>query len=371
MRNLTMTLFAVLLSVGIASGQSYYDDDIYYDASKDKKQKVDKKQKSEQEPVVQEEPEIFDAPQYEVYNTNPRDVDEYNRRGGIYAPDPIATEVTDSISDDVFEYTERIERFSNPDIVKNSDDEELKELYYADEVNIIIGTPSTYVTFDDFGMSLGWASPYYGWHYPYYSRYYWGWSWYDPWYYPYSWGWSYPHYHPWCPAPYYGPGHHHAYFPTRYTPGGRRPYGGTSGQHYAAGSRMPKSNVGYNSSRTTGRLPSAGTYTGATRSNKYKSQTNSYSTGKTYSGYRGSSSTNRSEVNVRKNDSQYSGFSRDNTTRRRNTSTYDNSYRRQSTSSYRGNSRGSYNRGSSSGGGRGSFGGGGRSSGGGSRGGRR
>ena len=186
MRNLTMTLFAVLLSVGIASGQSYYDDDIYYDASKDKKQKVDKKQKSEQEPVVQEEPEIFDAPQYEVYNTNPRDVDEYNRRGGIYAPDTIATEVNDSISDDVFEYTERIERFSNPDIVKNSDDEELKELYYADEVNIIIGTPSTYVTFDDFGMSLGWASPYYGWHYPYYSRYYWGWSWYDPWYYPYS-----------------------------------------------------------------------------------------------------------------------------------------------------------------------------------------
>ena len=325
MRILTMTLFAVLLSVGIASGQSYYDDDIYYDASKSKKQKVEKK-KEKQEPVVQEEVETFSEPQYEEYNANPRDVDEYNRRGRIYAPDTIAADVHNNASDDVFEYTERIERFSNPDIVKNSNDEELKELYYADEVNIIVGTPSTYVTFDDFGMSLGWASPYYGWHYPYYSRYYWGWSWswYDPWYYPYSWGWGYPHYHPWCPAPYYGPGHHHAYAPGRYTPGGRRPYGGNGGQHYAAGGRMPKSNVGYNSSRPTGRRPTAGTYSGATRSNKYQSQTSPYSSGRTYSGYRGSVNTDSSSVTTRKSDSHSSGYTRDSSTNRRTTSSYDN-----------------------------------------------
>ena len=53
-------------------------------------------------------------------------MDEYNRRGSYK---PVAgTSSVDSLGDN-FEYTRRIERFYNPDVVSDADDPEVAYLY--------------------------------------------------------------------------------------------------------------------------------------------------------------------------------------------------------------------------------------------------
>ena len=174
-RNYLLILASVLTPL-LVSGQSYYDDDIYYNPSK-----VKKTEKREVKKQKTEETADFEEPTYQVYTSNPRDVDEYNRRGAYKVSADTISADTVVANPDVFQYTERMERFDNPTIVVSSDDSRLKELYYADNVNIYVGTPS--VTWSIGGFYDPWYSPCYrsSW---YYNSWDWsfGWGCYSPYY---------------------------------------------------------------------------------------------------------------------------------------------------------------------------------------------
>lgn len=364
MKKRAIFILTCLLSSGVMFGQGYYDDDIYYNASKAKAEKKAEQKKS----AVSYESGDFEAPVYQVYNNSNRDVDEYNRRGGVYS-DTLSNDTTAN-SPDVFEYTERIERFDNPDIIKSSNDEALKELYYANDVNIYIGTPSTVVSFDVLDpWYSGWGYSSWAWgYYPYRYGYY-GWnSWYSPYYSPYYCGWYDPFWGPgYWNYPYHYPHSHYAWGgsrpATRYSGTGRRPFGGNPGATVAThnGGRLPNG-VRYNSNRATGRRPSASSYS-RPDNNRYVNP----SSGRTYNGYRGSSNRNNSYRNNNDADRfNYNSFNNNNSNRNSNSYRNNNSRSTYNTPNYnRGNSGSGYRGGSSSGGGRGSFGGGGgRSSGG-------
>lgn len=333
-------LIVLAISSVSVSGQGYYDDDIYYDASKTKKQEKVKT-------AVAEKPIEIEESGYQVYDNDPRDVDEYNRRNLFSGQDTTVVSETGENAN-VFAYTERLERFDNPEIVKGSDDEELKELYYANDVNIYIGTPSPYVSISVFDP---WYSPWtsWTWGYPYG---YWN-AWYDPYYYgwhrPYywEWGWSYP-YHPWHYYPHYP---HHGYawngHPRR-SDTGRRAFGGNKGNNTVIGGGRSSFNGNRNASRRA-----SSSYSTGTRPNQER----------TYNGYRGSSSrqessTYRNNSTNRQSTNQTPSYNNNNTERRSSTGRTP-SYK--STPSGRNSGISSGRSGSS--GGRGSFGGG-RSSGG-------
>lgn len=340
-----------LLAIATVSAQGYYDDDIYYDPAKAKEEKEAIYKEKMEEYMNSDEYKNLAAPTYQVYNNSPRDVDEYNRRGGSGAQTDNGEKAVVPGNNDVFEYTERIERFENPEIVKSSDDEVLKELYYANDVNIYIGTPSTYLSF---GFYDPWYYPYgWGWS-PYYSTY---WAW-DPWYRPYYYGWYDPF---WGPGYWHYPYHYHPHYawghpaPNRhYSTTGRRPFGGTVGTNgsVSTGRRPAGGFDGYNSNRTTGRRPSSSSYTRPSNSSVFNNGGSSNGR-QTFNGFRGGSSSNSGNNNSFRfyNNSP----SRNNSTINRNSGTT----RRQSftTPSNRGGSSSGY-RGGSSGGGRGSFGGG-------------
>lgn len=350
-------IMACVLTPMAMTGQSYYDDDIYYNPSKVKKTEAPEVRKTESVETAD-----FDEPTYQVYTTSPRDIDEYNRRNLYVAlTDSIPTDsIASSYNPDMFQYTERMERFDNPTLVMSSTDSRLKELYYTDNVNIYIGTPS--VTWSFGGYYDPWYSPYRSsWYYGSWD-WAWGWSsyrpyygWYDPYWDPsYCWGysWGYPHHHRYYP--YYGYGYHHDY-----TDGGRRPI---SASHYPSGRRPAISGNdhyrGSDSYRSTGRRPSSTYYTPSTNRPSYSSPGSTT----TYSGYRGGTTTSRP--------SQTTTVRRPSTSVDNHRSTYSSpsrtttpSYRQPSTSTPS-RSTGGFRGGSSSGGSRGSFSGG-------SRGGRR
>lgn len=164
-----------------------------------------------------------------------RDIDEYNRRGifatGNQQQAAATTSLADSLGD--FAYTQRIERFYNPDVVVGSSDPTLAGLYYAQpaqEVNIYINDPGVYWGYAP-SWSWGWGpSAYYRnpWS-PYYGPYYgwgvgspswnlswslgWGWGWDFGWGFGPGWGWNwgwgggyYPPYAPYPPVA--GPVYH-------------------------------------------------------------------------------------------------------------------------------------------------------------------
>ena len=172
MRNYKLFLSVLMFSITPMFGQGYYDDDIYYDAEKAKKERQEKLAELQAEYELAN-PEMK-APTYQVYNNNDVDVDAYNRMGRSYTQrDSSAVDSIRPANSSMFTYTDRIERFSNPDIVTASDDPELIELYYADDVNIYVGTPSTTVSFGFYDpWYSSWYSPWYG---PRYSSY-----WYSP-----------------------------------------------------------------------------------------------------------------------------------------------------------------------------------------------
>lgn len=198
-----LSLLGVLaLGAGtVIHAQDY--DDIYYDGTKTTTE-VRETRKVETPKARTEVPTRYKVTVEKNYQTD-RDVDEYNRRGGIYAQpenDTLYIDATDYESPSTFGNTQRIERFYNPDIVILSNDDELVELYYdnAPTINLVIGSNYGYSPRFGWGFGNYWYDPWYslydpfwdpwyysgwyGWHRPFYS---WG-GWYRPWHYS-SWGW--------------------------------------------------------------------------------------------------------------------------------------------------------------------------------------
>ena len=201
------------LTAGSLSAQDY--DDIYYDASKSKTVEIKTSTPAKTTVIYGDVPEKYKVVAEDNYRIE-RDEDEYNRRGA-YDPSNINYEVDingDTIYEDAFANTRRIERFYNPDIVILSDDNDLIELYYDESpsVNLIIGS-------DSFSY-YGWDSPFYSSYYPWYT----GWysPWYTPWYYHRTWyplyNWGYGYYTWYSPfygwgGPYYGYHYGHYWYP--------------------------------------------------------------------------------------------------------------------------------------------------------------
>lgn len=383
-------VFAAMLLLGAPAlfAQSAFDDDIYYNPSKDKavtkQTKTTTKKKSNY-----------------IANMGDMDVDVYNRRGEAYYTTPVDTIGTYAENAEDFVYTQQIQKYYNPTIVVDNADvlaDVLSNAYgnveiVIDNNGLPIFTPYTYAY-------AGW--PYYRnwWNTPGWGFSFGGWGWnvgfYDPWY---SWGWgpswSWGPSWAWGPAWGYGPGWGWgpawgpAYRPgvwgpqppmASWRPNGNRPAGarpgwssntrpggnvasrvpsrgnGNTGYRPAAGSRpgvastRPAGGTGvtnnngrweYNTTATTGhRQPNTGVV---------NSGNSSVSTGNRTSGYnRGTGTTNSS--------SRYNNSSNTST---RNNSSYNT--RNNSSSSSRNNSSYSPSRSS------GSYGSGARSTGGGSR----
>lgn len=422
-RLLPLTFLSAVLSPAFASAQSYYDDDIYYDASK-------ASQKSQSQPatavqnnsggvinvpagsnvvigndgntyIVTDEGFAYpvnaiDFPSSEfsgIDSGSMRDVDEYNRR----YQSSVITSKDSVMRADSFANTRNIERFSNPDIVLGSGDDDLIQYYIASQpsdVNIYINNTTPAYTGGSIYSPYYWNSwawnPWYysGWYSPYWSY---SWRW-DPWYYgpSWSWGWGYDPWYWGGPSWGWSPGWHDPYWhPRPQSPSGAsRPHrpnggyatngGGYRGSHGNVGTRPSSSTGGYrgsygsgtrpsyNGSASTdnGYRPSTGTGTrpsynsnyrpnaGSVTSGSYNGSTNrGSSVGRGSSGSRGSSGGGRATYNDNNNRSNYN-----------NSST-----RSSSGSSYRsgGTRSGSHSSGAYRGGG-----GGGRGSSGGGRGGR-
>jgi len=188
------------LSAGaILQAQDY--DDIYYDASKSTDTKTVKVMKPAKTVAVYGEvPDRYKESARENYRVV-RDEDEYNRRGDFAPASTTDFEIDingdtiffgDTIYEEDFANTRRIERFYNPDIVILSDDDDLVELYYDESptINLVIGSDWGY------GSTYGWSGAYYNYYTPWYVDYYYPWytGWYSPWYTPWHYNW---YYHPW------------------------------------------------------------------------------------------------------------------------------------------------------------------------------
>ena len=189
-RILTLLGLMAISVATIVQAQDY--DDIYYNASSSnsteaKTSKVVKPAKTIA--VYGEVPETYKVTANSNYRIE-RDVDEYNRRGVDYESDYELDINGDTIFEDAFANTRRIERFYNPDVVILSDDDDLVELYYDESpsINLIIGSDAYYGS----SYGWGWASSYYPW-YSWGSYYPWRVGWYDPWY-TFNYGWYRPIY---------------------------------------------------------------------------------------------------------------------------------------------------------------------------------
>lgn len=236
---------AFCASAILASAQGCYDDDLYYDASKAKKEApkpVPAKvaQPAKATPIPASGMYYYDGAAYVPWDSvgdfrpadsylptggSTRDVDEYNRRGGYYAEQP------DSISLRDFEEmsaTDYLARFGGSEVAKEAlaaqggaavDGTTYADIYNAGynsgydagyndspqtalSINFGPGYPYGYYSYyNTWGWPYyGWRNPYYwynpwwGWDYPSWS---WGWGWTSP-----SWAWGYPGYYPG-----YYPGH--------------------------------------------------------------------------------------------------------------------------------------------------------------------
>lgn len=336
MAHITKSLLAALIiaaPLACASAQVNFDDDIYFNPSKDKDKNIEaaKKLKKQQQQrqanavILYPVEEYPAADTYEAEGSSTRSVDEYNRRG-VFGKNQTPTDtVTMSAKEyEQFANTRRIERYYNPAIVAASGDEDLEQLYYAEpaEVNIYLNTP--YYSYWGYPGSYWnrWYSPWYGpgWYSPWYGpswawgpSWSWGWgpSWgYDPWWGP-AWG---PIWGGGCSRPHYNPRHPGAlHRPSASRPGSYRPASGVRpGRHQGTGSYRPGNNSYRRPSAPAGnyRRP-AGNNSNHNTNNKYNSNTNQ----------------NRN----------YDSYTRPG----RNNSSND-SYRHNSGSNYRQNSTGSY-----------------------------
>lgn len=286
-------------------------DDIYYDAStsgkKAEKATVVKAQQPKRVVVRSNQPyTVTIQPGSNIVNG--RDVDEYNRRGGYDNYGYADTASIDTLAEQGnFANTQRIERFYNPNIIINSNDNDLVTMYYDNtpSVNLTIGTTWWGPTIG-FGWD-GWYSP---WSYSYYDpwfyrgwygpRFYagWNWGWYDPffswsWGCDWGWGWHGPGWG-WGGPHWGGPAHDWAWGGRPYRDsrieGGRRPMGISNNSRNG----FATANNGNSGSAVAGRRPMG--VSNATRGNIGNSTTanynNNYNNGgvrtTTVTGHRGS-----------------------------------------------------------------------------------
>lgn len=373
---------AALLTVSQGVFAQDYEDDLYYSPSKAAKQR-----KAREEALAKARAAELAAREYKAADTYTTqadkplavDVDTYNRRT---ASDASATASAKTEESSDFNYTRRIERYHNPEIVSSSKDEDLKEYYYStpseSDVNIyVINTldPDWYA-WNSFWPTYSWNNPYYwnAWYNPYrwptfsFGFGYDPWfniSWGSPWFGPswgWSWGWNWGWTSPWHPGwhPGWGPGWgHNPPPPPGHRPGYRPGYGGGWAVNSPGASRPRRPNA----------------YQGAdNRHNSFDQNrpgamgtSNRRPSGNSQSGYRpaAGSNGNHSSGYTPSNNSRRGNSSRygsSNTTpRNNNNNSYDSSPRRSSSNdSYNRSNNYNSNRssGSSYGTGRGSFGGG-------------
>lgn len=296
----------------VATAQSYFDDDIYYDASKDKAAKAAKKTSTatnngnyqrvatygnNSANVIVEYPA---ADTYNVNGTRTISVDDYNRRG-IFATDSLTSDTTSTD----FQYTRRIEQFYNPEIVSGSGDKELAEIYYMEPqtVNVYVNTPSAYWGYDYFYPSFAWNYPYYynnwwrwnsGWYWNSWYDPYWSWGWGPSWAWGPSWSWGWGPGWGWGPAwgPSWGwgwgPSMGRPYNPRHPGVHGYRPGSTTAGNRPSGSSGRPgivngnshnntyNPNMNYRPGTATGRPGlTNGTTTNGNRHNGYTRPSNS------------------------------------------------------------------------------------------------
>ena len=90
-----LTLAGIMAITAVATAQSYFEDDIYYDASKDKAKPktvkpIRQTYKTPSTVIVAEYPS---ADNYTVNGTRKISIDDYNRRG-IFAKDSLTNDTT-------------------------------------------------------------------------------------------------------------------------------------------------------------------------------------------------------------------------------------------------------------------------------------
>lgn len=273
---------AICISGLMASAQDYYDDDLYYDASKVKKEtsKVTTNPAATRTSTAQPRQAhpstmyYYDGAAYVPWDSvgdflpassylpttsgSTRDVDEYNRRGPAYES---TASMPDSISLKDFEEmsaTEYLARFGNSQVAREalaSDNANgYTDVYNAGyssgydagynanpstslSINFGVGYPYGYYPYYN---SWGW--PYYSWRNPYYwysPSWSWGWGWdYPAWSWGWNWGWTSPS---WAWGWGY-PGYYPGYYPGwggyyRPSPSAAHRPRSTGYNHGAAGSR--------------------------------------------------------------------------------------------------------------------------------------
>ncbi len=308
-------LAAMLISgVGLMWGQGYYDDDIYFNPSKnkDKNQEAAKAIKAARKNASKVS-NYAGSDTYTVISSSTRSVDEYNRRGVFGSASTTAT--NDTILDD-FAYTRRIERFYNPEIVTSSNDPDLSEYYYSQpaNINIIIDTPSYGYWGYPYGPSWGWGwndwawgplwswGPSWSWNLGWGPSWAWGpswgWNWGPSWAWGPSWGWT--------PGPIWGGSHPHYYNP-RHPGAVHRPNlagrPGVSGQRPGANYRP--GNNRYTNNRV---INSAGGRYG-TNQNGYRPNTRPSNNNNNYTRPNNQNSNNNSYTRPGRNGSSFSGSS--------------------------------------------------------------
>jgi len=370
-RRFAILMIGLAASASAVSAQSYYDDDIYYDASKDKAAKtVTTKAKSPSNTrgnyakaatygnnsatvMVADYPS---ADNYTVTGTRNISVDDYNRRG-IFASDSLSADTTATD----FQYTRRIEQYYNPEIVSGSGDEDLAQIYYMEPqtVNVYVNTPSVYWGYDYFYPSMAWSSPYYwnnywrwnsGWYWNSWYDPYWAWGWGPSWAWGPSWSWGWNH------GPSWGWGWNHGwgrpYNPRHPGAVGNRPGNHWAGSHpINSGSRPGITNGGRHQSRSgwMNNNTNRPNYNGST--GRPGVRPNASSNGNRNNGY------SRPNNNSNRNN----GYSRPNNTNNNHNYSYpQNTNGGRSGGFNSGGSRGGYSNGGFSGGGRSSGGGRGR-----------
>lgn len=289
---------ALCLTGIIASAQGYYDDDLYYDAAKAKKEAEQAPKKTVKTDKPASGMYYYDGAAYVPWDSvgdfraadtyyptggSTRDVDEYNRHGGIYA-----TEMPDSISLQDFEQmsaTEYLARFGNSQVAKDALAQGYGDNTYTDYYNAgyANGYDAGYNSAPLTSVSLSFAGgmpyyysyyPYSAWGYPYYSWPFgfsaydpmWNWGYYNFW--NLGWGWTTPSWS-WgwgWPGPGYWASNHYRPSPPaahRPRPGGI--YNGLGGNNYygnAGGGTRP----GYRppaTGNTKPATPSGGYYGGS------------------------------------------------------------------------------------------------------------